>query len=477
VKRRIPGLLLVLAAVAGLFVVGRDTPTAHVASFSVAAEGWMPSAPPPGGLIESWFCPGVPATGVDGVEGEIVVANRGAELLVGTVLVLNDAGESRRLDLSIDPWTSATLDLDATLPSNVVGAVVEIEGGGALVEQHALHPDGDSMAACANATSDRWYLADGFTVEGSLDQIILTNPFEQTVVANLAFSTREGYREPGSYKGLTVPPRSIRIIDLGAPGAGAQSEPILAVDVEVTRGRLVVGRSQEFAGGGRSGTQVTLASPVAREQWWFANGAKGPGTDESFVIYNPTSESTEVDVLFIGIDQPVLVDPITVPPRQVVVYESATQADLPDGAHATVFATATSEPSIVVDRVITATDGEFVGTGLLTGALARQGYVASTWYVPIGPDDPVEGALVIYNVDNEAGTVSVSAVGRSGPVPIEGLQDVAYGPARRIALDLTDPLVAGRQLIVEATTRVMVERSFPNGVGGLRTPSWAIPAG
>ena len=476
-KRRLPGLVLLLAAIVALIAFGRDTPAAPVAEFSVAVEGWMPSAPPPGGLIESWFCPGVPATGVDGVDGEIVVANRGGEQLVGTVLVLNDQAESRRLDLSIDPWTSATLDLDATLPSSIVGAVVEIEGGGALVEQHALHPDGDSIAPCANATSDHWYLADGYTVEGSLDQVILTNPFEQTVVANLAFSTREGYREPGSYRGLTIPPRSIRIIDLGAPGAGAQSEPVLAVDVEVTRGRLVVGRSQRFLGGGRSGTQVSLASPVAREQWWFANGAKGPGTDESFVIYNPTSEPAEVDVLFIGIEQPVLVDPITVPARQVVVYESGTQADLPDGSHATVFATATSEPSIVVDRVITTTDGEFVGTGVLTGALARLGYVASTWYVPVGPSDPVEDALVLYNVDNAAGTVSVSTVGRSGPVPIEGLQDVPYGPARRLALDLTDPLVAGRQLIIEATTRVMVERSFPNGVGELRTPSWAIPAG
>jgi hypothetical protein len=477
VKRRIPGLLIVLAAIVALVAWGRDTPAAPVAGFSEAAEGWMPFAPAPGGLIESWFCPGVPVSGIDGVAGEIIVANRGGEPLDGTVLVLNDEGGSRRLDLMVEPWATATLDLSSTLTGGVVGAVVEIEGGGALVEQHAIHPGGDSSSPCTNATSDEWFLADGFTVDGSLDQVILTNPFEQTVVANLSFSTREGYREPGSYRGLTVPPRSIRVVDLGAPGAGAQSEPVLAVDVEVTRGRLVVGRAQQFLGGGRQGAQVSVAAPVAREQWWFADGAKGIGVDESFVIYNPTTESVEVDVLFIGIEQPVLVDPITVPARQVVVFDSGEQVDLPDGAHATVFATATSEPSIVVDRVITRTVGDDTGTGVLTGALARSGYVATTWYVPLGPDEPVEDALVIYNVDNEAGSVSVSAVGQSGPVPIESLQAVPYGPAQRITLDLTDPLVVGRQLIVEATTRVMVERSFPNGVGDLRTPSWAIPAG
>ena len=39
------------------------------------------------------------------------------------------------------------------------------------------------------------------------------------------------------------------------------------------------------------------------------------------------------------------------------------------------------------------------------------------------PVDPVEGALVLYNVDNAPGTVSVSAVGRSGPVPSTGQAD------------------------------------------------------
>ena len=135
------------------------------------------------------------------------------------------------------------------------------------------------------------------------------------------------------------------------------------------------------------------------------------------MIYNPTSEPVEIDVLFIGIDEPVLVDPITVPARQVVVFDSGEQVDLPDGAHATVFATATSEPSIVVDRVITRTEGDEIGTGVLTGALAREGYVANTWYVPLGPDEAVEDALVLYNVDNER-RLGVGLGGRSiGPGP------------------------------------------------------------
>ena len=43
----------------------------------------------------------------------------------------------------------------------MVGAVVEVEGGGALVEQRSIHPEGNSAAACTNATSDEWYLVAG----------------------------------------------------------------------------------------------------------------------------------------------------------------------------------------------------------------------------------------------------------------------------------------------------------------------------
>src|SRR5690606_3480761 len=156
------------------------------------ASGWMPFAPVSTGLTETWFCPGVPATGTDDIGGEIVIANREESRMVGTILVMNDAGETRRLDLTVDGWASATVDLDATLPGAMVGAVIEVEGGGAVVEQRALHPAGNSVAPCANSTSDQWYLADGFTVEGSLDQVVLANPYDQTVVVNVEFATREG---------------------------------------------------------------------------------------------------------------------------------------------------------------------------------------------------------------------------------------------------------------------------------------------
>jgi hypothetical protein len=475
--RRIPMLVLAVLALAVVVTTARDTVAVERALFSPAATGWMPSAPTADRLTESWFCPGVPATGVEGVEGSVVIVNRSPERRVGSVLVYNETAENRRLALDLDPWASSFVDLDLTLPGAMVGALVEVEGGGVLVEQQSSRPSGNSSAACANATSDAWFLADGSTAEGSIDQIVLSNPYDQTVVASLEFATREGPRAPGSYSGLTVPARSVRVIDLGAPGAGAQGEPILAVSVQASRGRLVVGRSQWFLGGGRLGTQVTLASPTPRSQWWFSNGDQSEGTVERYAIYNPSDDDAEVDVIVLGVDVPFFPEPIVVPSRQVVVFDPSEVADFPTGDYSIVLSTL-AEESIVVERATTQVLDDEIGTSVIAGAVSRpDGYYANSWYVVQAPARPTAQALAIHNADNGAGTVTVSVIGSSGPVPVPGLTDVPLGAAQRIELDLTDPLVLGRPLLVDATNRVFVEQWFPTGRGDLRVASWAIPVG
>lgn len=474
--RRIPIVVLTVLAFVAVVAGARDTSSATPAEFSRAAVGWMPAAQVSGALTETWFCPGVPATGADGVNGAVVIVNRSDVARTGSVLLYNERAENRRLALDLDAWSTATVDLDATLPGTMVAALVEVDGGGVLAEQQSLRPSGNSSTACANATSDTWYLADGSTAEGSLDQIVLSNPYDQTVVATLEFATREGPRAPGSYSGLTVPARSTRVIDLGAPGAGAQGEPILAVSVETSRGRLVVARSQWFLGGGRLGTQVSLASPEPRVQWWFSNGRQGEGFTERYSIYNPTDDDVEVDWVLLGVAVPAVGEPIAVPSNEVVVFDPATIDGFPTGGYSMVFSTLAAE-SIVVERATTQVlDGE-TGTSVIPGATQRaDGFLARTWYVPQAPVEPTAGALVVHNADNQPGTITVSALGASGPVPIPGLVDVPIAAAQRLELDLVDPIAAGRPIVVEATNRVFVERSFPAGRGGLRVSSWAIPA-
>ncbi len=473
-RRRLPALVAALVAIAALVVVARTDVPPTTVSFGGPAAPWLPAVTSDAPLTSTWFCPGVPATGEEGVGGEVVIANRRSDTMTVRVGLIGEDGTAASRELTVEPGDIGTVDVAAALAGTFVSAVVEIDGGGAIVEQIARHPAGTAVSPCATDTSPTWYLADGFTVDGSRNQVVLTNPFDDPVIVDIGFATAEGSRTPAAYQGFPVAPRSVEIIDFGVAGAGAQGEERLAIAVTATRGRLVVGRSQHFVGGGRLGYTMTLGAPAVRDQWWFAEGEKSPTASERFSIYNPTDTDVEVDVVFLGVSELAEVDPIPVPARQVVTFEPGTVPTLVEGPHATVFATR-SEPAIVVERALTRTvDGRPL-TSVLPGAPPRpDGFVPNAWFIGIGPEEPTERGLVVFNVDNAPGAVTVAVVEGGVTEPIPALTDLEIGTASVLAIDLPAEAV-GRPLLITSTTRVFVERSLPSGVGG-RSTAWALPA-
>ena len=483
-RRAIPALVVLSIGFAGLIAVGREEPTMADPFFVTPAGAWMPAVSDDSALTGSWFCPGVPASGEDGVGGEVIVANRGDEQLIGRFTILTPDGVGASESLVVEPWSRTSIDVDAFVTAPFASVVVEIDGGRGFVEQRAQHPAGHSVAPCADNTSDEWYFADGFTVDASTETLILTNPYDDAAVVDLVFATEAGESTPAAFQGFTILPQSVETIPIA--DLGARDEPVIAVKVAAERGRLVVGRAQHYVGGGRLGYGVSLAAPALRDQWWFADGESGEGTTETFAIYNPTDDDVQVDVVFLGI--PIDADfgdvpSIDVPAHEVVVYDpnadtgGGGSALLPAGRHASVFSTL-AEPSVVVERILTRPAGDSVATSVVLGAPPRiDGYVASRWHIGAGPSDPAPAALVVYNVDNVDGTVTVEAVGPGGPSAVASLTDVPIGAGQVITIDLVDPDVIDRELIVQSTNRVFVERSLPRGAGLIGTSgSWALPS-
>ncbi len=478
-RRAIPGLVVVFVALVALVLVGRTTPPTTDAVFSTPAGTWMPAVTESDALSANWFCPGVPADDLEGVGGEVEVFNRHDEQLAGQFTVLTPDGVGAESTFVVEPWDSTVIDVDSYVDASFASVMVELDGDRGFVEQRAIHPAGDSVSPCADDTSSEWYLADGFTVDGSLETIILSNPYDDPVVADLVFSTASGESRPAAFQGFTVAPRSVEAIEIAE--LGARDEEVIATSIVAMSGRMVVGRAQHYLGGGRLGYQVVLAAPALRDQFWFANGRFGDDISETYSIYNPTDDEVLVSAIFLGL--PVEsnfgnVDPITVPPREVLVFDPADEefgATIPDGRHAVVFGTE-AQPSIVVERITTTTDP--VSTTAVLGAPPRpDGYVASRWHVGIGPAEPTEAALVLYNVDNVDASVTIEAVGPAGPVAVPSLTDIPLGPGAVLAVDLVADAVLGQELIVTSTNRVFVERSLHRDADDdTRSGSWALPA-
>ncbi|MFK7917221.1 MAG: DUF5719 family protein [Ilumatobacter sp.] len=513
-RRGLPALLLVVVGLLGLFVVGRDTPQREDPFFAATGGTWMPAVGASGTLTGSWFCPGVPTDGAEGVGGAVVISNRDEAQIVGRYIVLTEQGVVADAAFTVSSWSQTTIDVDAFSSEEFASVVVEIEGGAGFVEQMAEHPLGNSVAACSNNTSAEWYVADGYTLEGSSETLILTNPFDEPVVAALRFSTEGRQSQPDLFRGFTVPPRSVRTIKIDELG---RDEPIISVAIEATSGRLVVGRAQEYRGGGRFGYDVSLAAPELRDQWWFADGERSDGVTETYSIYNPTDEEVEVTVFFGGLALASSAvnegDPVVVPPLRTVVFDPtesgtgdegadvdgeadgestadsepttdgdgfedifSTSTELPAGRHSTVFSTL-AQPSIVVERVLTRQVEGTIATSTVLGAPPRaDGFVPTVWHMGIGPTEPTQGALVVYNIDQVASAVTVSVVGPDGPSPVPSLTNVGLPSGSIITIDLIDPDVIGREVIVSANSRVFVERLLPRGndLPGL-VGSWLLP--
>ncbi len=469
--RRVPALVGFVVIAVLLVIVARTPAPTIVPIFAQVGPGWMPSAPDAADTRSRfWFCPGVPVDRERGVDGEILIGNRTAapiDVVIEWLGVDTDPGAPEAL--TVAPFSTAVMSVGAQYESQFVAAVIEADGP-AIIEQRIVHPAGLPVTTCSTQTSATWYLAEGYTVADSPNQLVLSNPFDDVAIVDIEFATFDGPRSLASYQGIPIAPRSVEVIDLATSGSGVQREDLLAVSVEATRGELVVGRAQEFLGGGRRGYAMTLAAPAARDQWWFADGEKGPGISSLFSVFNPSDAAVEVDVIFLGIVEVAEIEPLFIPAGEVAFVDPGQIETLPDGRYSVVFSTR-AEPSIVVERVLTRTFDNLISTSVNMGAPPRpDGYVPARWHLVAVPSEPTPASMVVYNVDNIDGVFSLLSVGPNGPEIVPGWESRPLPAASLVVVDLP----GGGEMIVESSTRIFVERSLP-GAGG-RSSSWAVPA-
>jgi hypothetical protein len=477
IVRRLPMLVVTIAALVAVVLVARTAVLPTDAVFSTVSAPWMPAAPPQGGLTSAWFCPGVPAAGGEGSAGSVTVFNSDDAPLHGRLTVLSVEEAPLARDIEVPAFDSASFDLDQLVDSPFAAAFVEIDGGGGLVEQKATDPAGESVAACANSSASEWYLAAGDTLDGSAEQLVLSNPHDYPAVVDVTLATERGTRIPEAYQSFAVPAQSVRVVDLNGV-IGDQSR--IGVSVVASRGRVVVGRSQLLDSADRTGYVMSLAAPAVRDQWWFVYGERADNVVENYYLYNPGEEDAEVTPVLLGFQPPEGMEPpepIVVPDGEVVEFRMADVASLPDGLHSVVFGTEPATP-VVVERILTRTIENVPTTSITVGATTRQdGYVANTWYVGLGPTAPAQRALALYNNTTSASAVSISAVTPQGIQAVSGLTDIAVAPGAIRYIDLTNQLTRNNELVVSATTQVFVERVLPREADAQgRVAVWAVPA-
>lgn len=410
-------------------------------------------------VTSTWYCGGTAAAGDSGdgrYGGEIVISNPSEKPVSGVLTILTTDQAPVSQAISIEPRSQSKIDIDSLVTSSYASTFIELDDSLTSVEQRAIHPAGAAVAPCSNRSSDQWYFAEGFSAESSDFRLILSNPYLSPAIVDIDVATQTGSRTPTNLQGFVVPSQSIRVLNI--PESGFRDEKILAVSVKATSGRLVAAKDQHFLGAGRLGHVLSLGSPSLSDQWWFADGDKGQGIDETYMIFNPTDEVVLADVVILGIDptvSPILPTSLTIPANEVVAFSTRDIAGLPDGPHGAVISSQ-SGSNIVVERVLTRTAGGTVSTSVVLGA--QRGYQSNRWSVPTSTSIAIEDVLIVLNTSSVDALVSVLSVGPGGQEPVVGLTDIPIAANGLISIDLVDRLAFGRALEVVSDQNILVER-------------------
>jgi hypothetical protein len=441
--------------------------------FADLAVPRSPTVPSRDSLSHMWLCPGLPINGGEGSGGDVIVLNVSTSPLTAQLSVLLGADSPDPVDLSVLPGERAVVDIASLARARFAGVMVEVFDGVAVVEQRARHPVGEAIAPCASGTSPTWFFADGSTASGTVEELILSNPYPGAAVVDLRFVTASGPRAPQALQGLVLAPRSTTVVRLGDDFA--PDESAVAVSLRATAGQFVAGRSQHYLGGGRLGYTLALGAPAPDDQWWFPDGEIGPGITQMVSLYNPTATEVVADVVPLGIplsDSALEPLQIRVPAQGLVSLEISGLGVIPQGRHG-LLVSSLGEPSLVVEQAITRPAGDFVVTSVSMGVHGAS--PSRRWYAALGVEEPTPGALAVMNTTGVDAVITLSDLGPGGAVPLPEFDQLTLPAGGVVSIDL--PAVAvGRPLIIESDVEVVAARVFPRRPGSAgRSVSLAVP--
>lgn len=468
--RRLFATLLVVGALASVVAIDQQGGKKSTgASLALVELGGFPQAPSGSRISTSWFCPGAAAG--DGLDAaSVVLSNPGDVPYTASVSFLS-ADSAETLTVAVPARSHTDVDVLRGRTVGVVAPVVEIIGSVGTVEQELVYAAGDVTSQCVAQTSDTWYFADGFTSEGSSQRLVLINPYPETAVVNVAYTTNAGRRTPADIQGIVLAARTVKSISLA--DVGATNEPRVAVEVVATTGQVVASRMQHYLGGGRLGYSTTVGVPSPLGEWWFTSGRTGSQVTEQLIVFNPSDRAAQVNVSFFGagitngvpIDQPTDAalpsQAVDIPAGGIVAINTDNIADLPKGDHAMVVSSLNSA-RLVVEHVLSQRTNTSAFTAIVNGIPA--GLLGEKWRIPAGLGKGARNAISILNTTSLDGTFTVSAVGPGGVVDLPGFVDVALGAASLVSLDVPDGVSDG-EVIITSTVPVAVQRRTTRGHG------------
>jgi len=411
--RKVPRwpILLALAAIVVAAIVFDQRESAHPASATVEGASVVGAAvPSPRALSTSWYCAEGTSTPDGRADETVDVASVSDARITATVTVLpggTSAPVSRTLQL--EPREEQHVHVADLVASPEPAVVVEVVGGQAVVA-HEITAEGDvATEPCARGASSDWYFANGTTLKGATQYLVLFDPFGDDAVVDVSFVTDDGVQQPDALQGLSVPRRS-RVSIAIQDSVPRQRE--VAIHVHARTGRVVAERSQMFDGTAsegevaRHGVALSLGADAPSRSWYFPEGTTADGATSTLAVANfgDTSTSVSVGVSLEG-SQTFAAQSVDVPARSVTSVNLAT--GVPAGSQYAVTVTsgdAEGRGAPVVAELLSWWPDASSSTGVASTMGSTR--LARRWVVP-QPSARVDGIVTVLNPGGSAASAAM----------------------------------------------------------------------
>jgi Family of unknown function (DUF5719) len=350
----------------------------------------------------------------------------------------------------------------ALLAHSARDSAVNVVGyAGAVVSSAATKGAfGAGAAGCSESAGSLWYFAEGSSSLGYDERLILYNPFPDEAVARVSFITPRGKQTKANLSDQAVPAGATSVLRLNA---FVLKEPLLSVEVDAIRGRLVAWRSLQAHPRGRPrGEQLSLGATEPHTEWFFPDGDTGQGYDERIALLNPSTRSARVTVSVLTahrtVQPPKLLN-ITVPPAssKVVAPGAVITGCNRNVCGSGAVVTSTNDVGIVAEQTIWYSTGHLQGVASEVGASGT----ATDWYLGPASFAPTRDWVSVINPTTANASVSVTLESdQKGSRSPAALQHLKVKAGTRLQIPL-NRWTAGRPVIalLSSTEQVVAERS------------------